>query len=161
MHPHTVHLCISGTAPRKHTTLVILFHIFHGGFPGTIHDLPVSSCISSTSNGITLLILRDTTLVILFDVYPVLSYPPLHQLHTAQRITLVILFLAFSRPTRSTLTVFLRVLMFFYGVFARLPYNFYKLSCLSPFLPSFAILRRHTSTFVLYMRRKAPAPAVS
>ena len=119
----------------------MLFHIFHGGFPGTIHDLPVSSCISSTSNGITLLILRDTTLVILFDVYPVLSCPPLHQLHTAQRITLMILFLAFSRPTRSTLTVFLRVLMFFYGVFARLPYNFYK--TLLPF--PFSSLIRHSA----------------
>ena len=35
-------------------------------FPSTIPDLPMSSCISSTSNGITLLILSDTTLVILF-----------------------------------------------------------------------------------------------
>lgn len=35
-------------------------------FPSTIPDLPMSSCISSTSNSITLLILSDTTLVILF-----------------------------------------------------------------------------------------------
>lgn len=35
-------------------------------FPSTIPDLPMSSCISGTSNGITLRILNDTTLVILF-----------------------------------------------------------------------------------------------
>lgn len=35
-------------------------------FPSTIHDLPMSSCISGTSNGVTLRILNDTTLVILF-----------------------------------------------------------------------------------------------
>ena len=40
--------------------------------------------------------------------------------------------------------------------------NFYGiLSYLSLFLPAFTLLRRHTSTFVLYMRRKAPAHAVS
>ena len=99
-------------------------------FPSTIPDLPMSSCISSTSNGITLLILSDTTLVILFLAF-------LHSCVLA--------------PTRFVRTVFLHVLMNFYGI----------LSYLSLFLPAFTLLRRHTSTFVLYMRRKAPAPAVS
>lgn len=99
-------------------------------FPSTIPDLPMSSCISSTSNGITLLILSDTTLVILFLAF-------LHSCVLA--------------PTRFVRTVFLHVLMNFYGI----------LSYLSLFLPALTLLRRHTSTFVLYMRRKAPAPAVS
>lgn len=64
-------------------------------FPSTIPDLPMSSCISSTSNGITLLILSDTTLVILFLAF-------LHSCVLA--------------PTRFVRTVFLHVLMNFYGI---------------------------------------------
>lgn len=99
-------------------------------FPSTIPDLPMSSCISSTSNGITLLILSDTTLVILFLAF-------LHSCVLA--------------PTRFVRTVFLHVLMNFYGI----------LSYLSLFLPAFTLLWRHTSTFVLYMRRKASVSVVS
>lgn len=99
-------------------------------FPSTIPDLPMSSCISSTSNGITLLILSDTTLVILFLAF-------LHSCVLA--------------PTRFVRTVFLHVLMNFYGI----------LSYLSLFLPALTLLRRHTSTFVLYMRRKASVSVVS
>ena len=99
-------------------------------FPSTIPDLPMSSCISSTSNGITLLILSDTTLVILFLAF-------LHSCVLA--------------PTRFVRTVFLHVLMNFYGI----------LSYLSLFLPALTLLRRHTSTFILYMRRKASVSVVS
>ena len=68
LHSRVVPLCCLYAMHRATETYHLGDTILHIPrlFPSTIPDLPMSSCISSTSNGITLRILSDITLVILF-----------------------------------------------------------------------------------------------